>query len=974
MILYVQGFIAFLVTCIIGAAFSAGPGAASASRPVDAPSSYILRAGVLYTGDSAPLRDVSLVIRNGKVDIVRTGDAALPSDLPVIDRSDATIIPGFIASETTLADAFEERFPNPTFGTVVTFRTIDPLRRAIDGFSFLDRRDALLASGVTTVFLAPGQKRLVNGRGAVVKLAGDNAAERTLRELADLSISIGDAPKNPPSEFEAKLPPSAENRIDPAIPQMPRSRAGAAFAIREAFAQAREHAKASRDAKSARQKPPFDPELLSLAGYLEAKQRVRVRTNASVDAATALTLMAENGLGGTLVGGVDADVHSGRIKDADVGVIIEIPASVAPVPNVNTREPFRPDPARTAAKLATDGVRVAITPADDAQLANWNLMMSAAMRAGMTPEQIVRATTDTPARLLGVQDRVGVLAPGRDADFIVLNGTPGEPTTSVRETWVNGLRVFDREDVDRRRREAKKVEATGESLVVRAGLVLPMSGEPIPNGSVAIHNGKIVAVGREVAVPRGARVIDAGPNAVITPGLIDARSFLGLEGDPTAFGGNVNLQFLAVPQNPDFRAVADGGVTTVLVQSVNPTMPGSPIAALKTGGSANGAVIREVCGLSIPTQGNNPESYRSLLKRGKDYTDRWDKYFSDFDKFKEDAKKAPADTKKDDKADAKKDEQKPDSKADENANDPVTGTWEGELWGGPIPRREPFTLKLKLKGDTISGSFSSRSPLARGETEFEGGKYKDNTISISIVRSDVPFPLNIEAKIDRADHMAGRVDARVLTLDFEASRTEKAAPTIAIKSTAKKKGGPEVPPIDETLEPYRRLMKNDAALVVRADLKADIENAITVVFDEFKLPLVIWGGADAGELAPAMATKKIGVLSGPNLLPSKTDSALPLVTELAMAGVPIAIGSESNTGAARFVDLGFSVVSRGFGAESALRAFTIDAARMFKIDARVGSLEHGKDGDLVIWTGMPFKGSSAVQAVVIGGEIVYKNE
>ncbi|MFN0205960.1 MAG: amidohydrolase family protein [Planctomycetota bacterium] len=965
-------FISTVLFVLFAAFASATAAAQGGESPASMPSSYVLKAGMLYPGDAQPIANATMVVRDGRIEWIRVGAVEIPHDLPVIDRSDSTIVPGFIASETALSDAFEERFGFTSFGTIVTFRNVDPLRKSIDGFSFIDRREPILSGGVTTVYLSPGQRRLVNGRGSIVKLAGASQSARTLRETADLSLSIGDAAKNPPGRFEAPLPPSAENPVVPAEPQMPRSRAAAVFTMREVFDSALLHAKLINDAKTKNLRPAYDPEKAELAELLKLKQPVRIRTSADIDVNSALSLLKDYGLSGVLVGANEADRHADKLKDAGVAAIIEIPIVSGSLPDADSRADLSVTSAKTAAALVKSGVRVAITPANDAQLADASLILANAVRAGMTRVEAVRAMTSDAARILGVANSVGTLTSGHDADFLVLNGEPGEATTTIRETWINGARVFDRFEADRARREFKKRETAGQSIVVKAGLVIPVVGDPIPNGSVAIHEGKIIAIGRDVAVPRGARVIDAGADSVITPGLIDSRSFLGLEGDTTPAQGSVQLSLLANPQGPDSRLVVSGGVTTALVQGVVPSMPGTPIAAIKTGGPSENAIIREVCGVAIPTQGSNAEGYRALLRRGKDYTDRWDKYFVESDKAKEDAKKAAAEGKKaDEKPDTTKEEAKPkDATPEPEASDPVTGTWEGEIWGGPLPRREPFTLKLKLKGDVVSGSFSSRSPLAGGEDiPFEGGKFKDSTITISITRPEIPFPINIEAKIDRPDHMTGKVDARVITLEMEASRTEKAAPSINIKGKTKKKG-PEMPAVDETLEPYRRLLKNDAALVVQTNAKNDIEAAMAAASDEFKLSLVILGGADAKEIAPAMAAKRVGILTGPNLLPSKSDSGLPLITELAMSGVMVAIGSESGTGAHRMPEFGYFATSRGAGADMILKSLTIDPARLFRIDSRVGSLEPGKDGDLIIWSGMPFRASSQVKTVVIGGEVV----
>lgn len=943
--------------------------------PQSAPTGFILRAGLLYPGDGAPIRDAHIVVRDGKIEYIRAGAKELPGDLPVVDRSDAIVTPGFIAADSTLSDAFEERAGVIASGTIIPFRTNDPSRRALDGFSFLDRRDALLASGVTTAWLAPGHRRLVNGRGAIVKLGGGAAVERTVRETAELSLTIGDSSENPPAFLEQQVPPSAENPFIPPQDQMPRTRGGAAFAILDLFEQSIAHAKNYRSAAQPDARPPFDPEALEFAELIQTKPRVRIRTNTDADVRVALQLMKEYGLRGAIVGAYEANIEAARLKESDIAAIVEIPAS-SNLPNVNATEPPPVRPAGVAAALVKSGVRTAITASPETPLTAWMMVLSHAARAGMSAAEIVRATTAEPARILGIDERVGILTNGRDADFVILNGQPGEPTTSVRETWIRGKVVFDRLNVERLRNEVRATPVDeGGSIVVRAGLVIPVSGEPIPNGSVAIHRGRIVAVGRDVAVPPGARVIDAGPEAVITPGLIDARSFAGLEGDSTPLSGAVNLQFLANPGSDEFRAVARGGVTTALVQGPSPALPGAPIAALKTGGPSSRALIREVVGIVIPTQGYNLDGYRNLLKRGKDYTDRWDKYFSEADKYRSDAKKAAVEEKKtDEKPEAKKDEPKTGGDEPKAADDPVTGTWEGDLSGGPIPRKEAITIKLRLKGETVSGSFSSRSPLLRGqETEFEGGKFKDSIITFTLTRAELPFPLNVELKIDRPDHMTGKVDARVVQLDIEATRTEKVAPTISVKSKGKKKGGPEMPAVDESIEPYRRLFKGDAVMVVRADARVDVEGAMAAIVDEFKIPMVVLGGSDTHELGAQMASRGVGLLTGPSLVMSRSESGLPLVTEMAMAGVPVAMGSESGTGAANFADFGFSAVARGVGADQVLRAVTLDTARLFKIDSRVGSLTAGRDGDIVIWSGPPFRGASEVRTVIVAGEIVFNN-
>jgi len=180
---------------------------------------------------------------------------------------------------------------------------------------------------------------------------------------------------------------------------------------------------------------------------------------------------------------------------------------------------------------------------------------------------------------------------------------------------------------------------------------------------------------------------------------------------------------------------------------------------------------------------------------------------------------------------------------------------------------------------------------------------------------------------------------------------------------------------DANLEVLVRVLARELPWCQHTHRADDIATALRLA-DEFGYRLVINHGTEAHLLAGVLAEREIPVIIGP-LLTSRSkvevnqrDLRNPGL--LARAGVRIAITTDHPVVPINFlVYQAILSVKEGLDRETALRAITINPAQMLGLDARVGSLEVGKDGDLVVWDGDPLEIMSRARTVVVEGRRVY---
>lgn len=178
--------------------------------------------------------------------------------------------------------------------------------------------------------------------------------------------------------------------------------------------------------------------------------------------------------------------------------------------------------------------------------------------------------------------------------------------------------------------------------------------------------------------------------------------------------------------------------------------------------------------------------------------------------------------------------------------------------------------------------------------------------------------------------------------------------------------------VDLGLDVLAKVLAREVPLLVTAHKSHDLQAALRVAA-EFDVQVVLDGAAEAYLLLPELQAAKCWVLPHPAM--ARTDGELKngtmeLPKLLRDAGVPFALqsGYEGYVPKVRVVLFEAGVaVGHGLPADAALRALTIDAARLLGVDARLGSLEVGKDADLALFDGDPFEYTSHCVGVVLDG-------
>lgn len=377
----------------------------------------------VFPVDAPVIEKGSILIDGGK--IVKVGaNIDIPAEAEVIDAGGRSVYPGFIDAHCHVgmwesAIGFEGDDVNEMTDPVT------PHMRAIDGFNPMDEtvKEACQA-GVTLAATGPGSANPIGGTFMAIKTYGHRVDDMVVKDPLAMKIAFGENPK----------------RVYNAKNKTPMTRMGTAAILREALGKAmRYKEQIDRAGDDPSNLPAYDAKMEALLPVVKKQIPLKAHAHRADDIFTSIRIANEFGLDITL-----DHCTEGHLIAEDLAKI-GAKAIIGPSFGHKSKFELTNKTFETPGVLAKAGVKVAImTDSPVVPLSTLPLMAGMAVQAGMDKDEALKAITLNAAEILGLQDRVGSLTPGKDADLVIYEGDPMEINGKSWMVIIDGKIVYKR--------------------------------------------------------------------------------------------------------------------------------------------------------------------------------------------------------------------------------------------------------------------------------------------------------------------------------------------------------------------------------------------------------------------------------------------------------------------------------------------------------------------------------------------------
>lgn len=359
--------------------------------------------GYIKTMNGEDIPKGQIIIENGKIKAIGN-NLVIPAGAEIIDAEGLLVTPGLIDAHCHIG-MWEEGIGFEGEDGNEAVEPITPHLRAIDGINPMDQgfQDAI-EGGVTCAVTGPGSANIIGGTFAAIKTYGRRIDDMIIKEPVAMKIAFGENPK----------------RVYDEQHKSPVTRMAVAALLRETLFEAKkymEDLEASKEDPD--EKPDFDMKLHSMLPVLKKEIPLKAHAHRADDIFTALRIAKEFNLDITLDHCTEGHLIVEELKAAGK------PCLIGPTFGSRTKVELRNKSFETPKILTDAGIKVAIiTDSNVIPIQHITMCAGMAVKAGLSEKEAWESITINPAEIIGIDDRVGSLKVGKDADIAIFKGNP----------------------------------------------------------------------------------------------------------------------------------------------------------------------------------------------------------------------------------------------------------------------------------------------------------------------------------------------------------------------------------------------------------------------------------------------------------------------------------------------------------------------------------------------------------------------
>ncbi len=364
-----------------------------------------------------------ILIKDGKIAAVGA-DLDLAGCTRVIDGAGGVLTPGLIDPHTHLGLS-ESGLGREGEDTNEGLDPLTPYLSARDGINMHDQAfESFRKAGITTVGVLPGSGNIMGGTGVAIKCRGSVVDEAILKDPVGMKAALGENPKT----------------LYAGQKKSPATRMGSAAVLRGALQKAKDYLE-KQNSSGADDNGQRDKVSEALLPVIKGELPLHIHCHRHDDIMTAVRICREFAVPYVLEHVTDGHLLVAVLKKENVH------CGVGPTLHYGSKVENKDRDFRTAVVFAREDIPFCfITDHPVVDGRNYLLTASTATQWGLSDEKALEAITLASARHLGVEDRVGSIEVGKDADFVIFSGNPLEFTTFVDLTMIDGEIVYERSE------------------------------------------------------------------------------------------------------------------------------------------------------------------------------------------------------------------------------------------------------------------------------------------------------------------------------------------------------------------------------------------------------------------------------------------------------------------------------------------------------------------------------------------------